>query len=369
MKVVGLIGGLPSDVDLCAGTGERRWDQLLAQTEYSRHVLAGDDVTPDGNGQREDLALRRGLNDTGPEAWVAGQHGFELHEVWPGIAGPSHRDDLDRVLALAWEVSLDGQVALFGWQVGRQRGYSALTDVQAEYRYRRQDHQSSRQYQAHGWTAHHPSGHGSPDPGFGSVGAPEVPAHDGQAQRVHPIADQAEHRRQEGQRCGDGYDSDDHRAGRQAAKDGDRYQEHAEQGDNESAPAEEHGAASGGSRHPDRRLLAAAVAAFLPEARDHEQRVVDAERQAHSGHHVDDEDREAELPGEQRSDAQAHDDGQQSHQHRHQAGDHGAEHQQQDYDGDSQAEGQFPVPQVARRQGREVVPDRVVAGDGHREPA
>src|ERR1700722_19911365 len=118
MEVVGLFGRLPSDIDLCAGTG----------------------VTPDGNGQREDLAVRRGLNGAGPEGRVAGQHGFELLEVGPGCAGPSHRDDLDRVLALAREVTLDGQVALFGWQVGRQRGYSALTDVQAEYRYRRQDH-------------------------------------------------------------------------------------------------------------------------------------------------------------------------------------------------------------------------------------
>src|SRR5580693_7651810 len=233
MKVVGLIGGLPADVDLRTGTSERRRDQLLAQTEYSRHVLTGDGVTPDGNGQCEDLAVRRTLNDAGPEARVAGQHGFELHQVCPGTAGPSRRDDLDRVLALAREVTLDGQVALFGWQVARQRGYSALTDVKAEHRYRGQDHESSCQRQAHGWTAHHPSGHGCPDPGSGSVGAAEVLAHDGQGQRVHPITDQAEHRRQEGQCGGDRYDSHDYRASRQAAKDGDWYQEHAEQGDNE----------------------------------------------------------------------------------------------------------------------------------------
>src|SRR5580700_12335197 len=177
MKVVGLIGGLPSHVDLCAGTGERRRDQPLAQIQYSRHVLTGDVVTADGNGQGEDLAVRRGLNDTGPEGRVAGQRCFELGEVWPGPAGPSHRDDLDRVLALAREVTLDGQVALLGWQVARKRGYSALTDVKAEHRYRGQDHESSCQRQAHGWTAHHPSGQGSPDPGFGSVGAPEVLAY------------------------------------------------------------------------------------------------------------------------------------------------------------------------------------------------
>src|SRR5580704_9594737 len=122
MKVVGLIGGFSSDVDPCAGTGERRRDQPLAQTEYRRHVPAGDVVTADGNGQGEDLAVRRGLNDTGPEACVAGEHGCELREVCPGSAGPSHRDDLDRVLALAREVTLDGQVALLGWQVARQRG-------------------------------------------------------------------------------------------------------------------------------------------------------------------------------------------------------------------------------------------------------
>src|SRR5580658_9013273 len=136
MKVVGLIGGLPADVDLCAGAGERRRDQPLAQTEYSRHVLAGDDVTADGNGQREDLAVSRGLNDAGPEARVAGQHGFEVGEVCLVSAGAAHRDDLDRILALAREVTLDGQIALFGRQVSRQRGHSALTDVTAEHRYR-----------------------------------------------------------------------------------------------------------------------------------------------------------------------------------------------------------------------------------------
>jgi hypothetical protein len=109
-------------------------------------------------------ARRRGLNDTGPEARVAGKYGFELREVCQGTAGPSHRDDLDRVLALAREVTLDGQVALFERQVARQRGYSALADVKAEHRYRRQDHESSRQRQAHGWTAHHRCGHGCPSP-------------------------------------------------------------------------------------------------------------------------------------------------------------------------------------------------------------
>src|SRR5580693_9378988 len=101
-------------------------DQLLAHIQYSRHVLAGDVVTADGNGQREDRAVRRGPNDAGPEGWVAGEHGVELGEVCPGRAAPSCRDDLDRVLALAREVPLDGQVALFGRQVARQRGYSAL---------------------------------------------------------------------------------------------------------------------------------------------------------------------------------------------------------------------------------------------------
>src|SRR5258708_11897686 len=171
MKVVGLIGGLPPDVDWCAGPGERRGDQRLAQTEYSRHVLAGDDVTADGDGQCEDLAVRRGLNDAGPEARVADEDGFELREVCPGSAGPSHRDDLDRVLALAREVPLDGQVALFGWQVARQRGYSPLTDVQAEHLNRRQDNKSSRQPKAHRWTAHHPAGHGLPDQGRARPGA------------------------------------------------------------------------------------------------------------------------------------------------------------------------------------------------------
>ena len=106
-----------------------------------------------------------------------------------------------------------------------------------------------------------------------------------------------------------------------------------------------------------------------PEARDHEQRVVDAGRQDHPGHHINDEDREAELPGGQRSDAQAHDDGMQSHERRASSRRPGRRTPAAGSRWRSVARSPIPLLEVARRQGREVVPDRVVAGDGHLEPA
>ena len=93
--------------------------------------------------------------------------------------------------------------------------------------------------------------------------------------------------------------------------------------------------------------LSSPLAAFLPEAGDDEQGVVDPQGEAHAGHHVDDEDREAELLGDDGGDPEADDDRQQRHEERHQPGDHGTEHEQEDDDGDRQPEVELAVPEVA----------------------
>ena len=67
----------------------------------------------------------------------------------------------------------------------------------------------------------------SPDPGLARIRAPEALPDDGQAQGVHTIPEEVQHRRKEGEGGGDGDDPDDHRPSGQAAQDVRRHQEHA----------------------------------------------------------------------------------------------------------------------------------------------
>jgi hypothetical protein len=133
--------------------------------------------------------------------------------------------------------------------------------------------------------------------------------------------------------------------------------------------AEEHGPAGGRGGHRDGCVLIEPPAAFLPETGDNEQRVVDAERQAHAGHHVDDEDRQAELLRDDGGDPKADDDRHQGHEHRHESGHHRPEHEQQDDDGDRQPEVDLAVAQVTGGQCGEVIADRVSPGDRDGVPA
>ncbi len=69
----------------------------------------------------------------------------------------------------------------------------------------------------------------------------------------------------------------------------------------------------------------AARAALLAEARDHEQRVVDPDRQPHHHQHVDDDEVQDERLADERGDRQRHDDAGDRHRDRHDRGRHAAE--------------------------------------------
>ena len=125
-------------------------------------------------------------------------------------------------------------------------------------------------------------------------------------------------------------DSDEDRARREAAHDRVRNDQHPEHRDDEGRAAEEHRAACRRTGPADRIELLPAGVALLAVARDHEQRVVDPERETHPREHVHDEDRE--LPGlrDDGDEAETDDDRRNRHQDRHQAGDDGAEHEHED---------------------------------------
>ena len=102
----------------------------------------------------------------------------------------------------------------------------------------------------------------------------------------------------------------------------------------------------------------AASASLLAVARDHEERVVDAECQAHAGEHVHDEDREVERLREERDEAERDDDREDRHQQRDEAGDDGAEDEQEDDQRGRNAELKLAFLQVALGEQVEVVVER-----------
>src|SRR5580704_13355231 len=347
MEVIGCISGLAAHIDRRGGAGEGGWDQVLAQVRHGGDVTAGHRVAPDGHGQRQHVTAGRGLDGPGPEARVSGQPRLQPGQVGVVGAAAALGDDLDRVGVLARKVPGDGQIALLGGQRAGQGGDAALADVQAEHRDRGEEHEAADDGEADDRAADDPGDHGPPEASLSGVGPAHTGSDEGYPQGVDAVAEQAEDCGKQRESGGDRHDADDDGARSQAAQDVGRHQEEAEQRDHEGRAAEEYGPAGGRGGHRDGGVLIEPAGAFLPETGDDEERVVDAERQAHAGHHVDDEDRQAELLGNDGGDPEADDDRHQGHEHRHESGDHGPEHEHQDDDGDRQPEVDLAVAQVA----------------------
>ena len=130
---------------------------------------------------------------------------------------------------------------------------------------------------------------------------------DADAHRVHLVAQQTHDRGQQRHRSQDGEADDEGGAEREAAVDRGRQDQHAEQGDDDRDAAEQHGTAGSRHRRVDGSEHVQATLALLTEAREDEQRVVDAYRQAHHRDHVGDEEGELEALADQRRQAQRRD--------------------------------------------------------------
>ena len=171
----------------------------------------------------------------------------------------------------------------------------------------------------------------------------------------------------ERQRDQDGNDADDDRAQTEAAQGRVGHEQHREHGQRERRPAEHHGARGGAGDGQDRFARPAAAVAFLAQAGDDEQRVVDAQREAHRDDHVQDEQVQRERLPDDRGDGQRDDDRDDRHQHRDRHAEQRPDHQQQDHECRRQPELQLTLAQIARGELLEVTIERVAARNVGRE--
>ncbi len=200
-----------------------------------------------------------------------------------------------------------------------------------------------------------PHDRGDDPPPEPALGPHRTPAEERDPQPLDPVAQEAEHGRQERQRRDHGDDADEDRARRQAAHDRVRHELEADHGQNERGAAEEHRTARRGPRRLDRVELLAPLGALLAEAAEDEERVVDTQRESHPEDHVRDEDREIEHLAEQRRQRQRHDDGENRQHEWDHAGDHGSEDEQEDDQGGRRAEEELALLQVLLRELGEVL--------------
>jgi hypothetical protein len=203
----------------------------------------------------------------------------------------------------------------------------------------------------------------SPEPPFRVRLLDRAAADDGDAERVDPVAEEPEQCGQERQRREHGDDPDEDGARCEALHDRAGDEQHPEHGDHERRAAEEDGAARGRPRSRDRVELVAGMTTLFAVARDDEERVVDAECEAHAGEHVHDEDRQPELLRQERRQAQRHDDRDERHQQRHDSCHHGPENEDEDDQSGREAELELARLEVVLRELVEVVVERVGTGD------
>ena len=244
-----------------------------------------------------------------------------------------------------------------------QRRRPAVAHAQVEHRGgERQQHRRGGD-QADRGTAHDGQHGASPDrsllAGRGRDPAPE-PRH---AQAIDAVAEDHQQRRVEGQRDEDGDDADDHGAQAEAAQGRVGHEQHRDHGQRERGPAEDDRARGRAGDGQDRFARPAAAVAFLAQAGDDEQRVVDAEREAHRDDHVQDEQVERERLPDDRGDGERDDDRDDRHQHRDRHAEQRADHQQQHDECGRQPELQLALAQVARGELLEVAVERVAARD------
>ena len=98
-------------------------------------------------------------------------------------------------------------------------------------------------------------------------------------------------------------------------------------------------------------------------AADDEERVVDAEREAHAREHVHDEDREVERLPDERGQGKRDDDGHERCEYRHEAGDDRAEDEKQDDQRGGDTELELPLLEIVLGQALVVLVGGELAGD------
>ena len=301
----------------------------------------------------------------GGEVAVAGQPARSRVDALldAGIVAGAVDDDVDGVRRAAGEVALQREQPLLGHRVvGKRRGPRGA-HLQPEDRGGEREQEDGGGDQAERRAAHDGE-HGAPPvrpllAGGGRDATPE-PRH---LQPVDAVAEDHQDRGVERQRDDDRDQPDDDGPQAEAAQRGVRHEQHRDHRQREGGAAEDDGAGGGVGDGQDRLARSGAVMAFLAQAGDDEQRVVDPERQAHRDDHVHDEQVQRERLADHGGDAEGDDDRDDRHQHRDRDADERADDQQQHDERGGQPELQLALAQVAAGQLGEVAIERVGAGD------
>jgi hypothetical protein len=189
---------------------------------------------------------------------------------------------------------------------------------------------------------------------------------EGDAERVHAVAEQSEDGGKQRQRRDHGDDPDQDRAGRQGAEDRARNEQQPEHREHERDPAEQHRAARCRTRGRDRIQLLPPLKPLFAIAGEGEERVVDPEGEAHPDQHVLGEDRQVVGLRQQRDERERNDDRDDREQEGHKSGNDRAEDEQQDHERGRSAEEELAILQILQRGGVLVGVRRQAAGDRRR---
>ena len=290
--VVDVLRGGAADQHAGVGPVERGGNQVGAEPVEPSAGLGVVGVTDQRDADERDLAVLGDLLLCRAEVRVVGDGRLErvrwLRSTSPerDVAGDDHLGRVGR--RGAREAPLERQGAGLGEGVVGQRVDPGGAGVEAQHR----EGRGEQDQHAGGQEGRRAADHGTHGPGPERALGGVVAADDRQPQRVDPVAQQGQQGGQQGEGGGHGDHADDDRAEGQAAQDRVRDQEQAEQGHDEGAAGEQDGLAAGAAGGDDRVDLVAAGLPLLPVAGEHEEAVVDAEREPHRGDHVDDEERQ-----------------------------------------------------------------------------
>ena len=366
VEVVDALRGRSADEHGRLELAERLRDQVGAQVADRRGRLGPVRVAGDRNRDQDGVAAVRD-GSAWPGRTHPGRQGSRVSSAIAVRTGAEDDvaldDDLGGIDAGAGEVAVQRVEALLGREAVGQRAQPREARVDREHGQSEREQERRRRDEAEERPPHHAADEPGPERTLGA-GALDRPAADHRdPQRVHAVAEQAQHRGQQRQRGDHRDDPDEDRAQRQAAQDRVGHQQHPAHREHEGHPAEEHGAARGRAGRHDRVDLLETAAALFPEAGEDEERVVDPEREPHRRDHVHDEERDLERLPHQGGQGDRDHDREQPQQHRHEARDDRPEDEQEDDQRRRQPDEELALLQILLRELLEVGVGGQRAGD------
>ena len=184
-------------------------------------------------------------------------------------------DDLERQRGALRPFLVEQVDALHAVDRIRERGEVGLADVQPQGGERHEEQEPAGGDERDDRVAHDPAHDRRPH----AAPLRPVATEERDPQPVDVVAEDGKGRRQERQRADDRDEDDRDRADGHRPEEHVVEQEQAADGEHHRQPGEEHGPPGRRRRDPDRFVRLAAVAPLRPVARDHEQRVVDRDRE------------------------------------------------------------------------------------------